>query len=207
MSNPFEEPGFKHLIKENPDRQLYTVLDRFLMSELGHALERFANQSELINACISRNLIPMSVGHSLNMAHFLSRVVVAARLAMSKHGVPASFLIGEAVFCSGYLSDVRRNNYFQKPPGDGACGDDDPATAMQFGSIEACFLHRAMTIAGDPRLRSAMALAADPFAFTEEVCRVLSRSHDAEDISTIMVTFELHECDGEGTALGNDLYS
>jgi len=58
-----------------------------------------------LDECENRGLLPIPLAESFVMLKFLSRTILAAQKAQRQYGVPASVLIGIAVFESSWDAD------------------------------------------------------------------------------------------------------
>jgi hypothetical protein len=143
---------------------------------------------DIARECESRGFLPACLMEPLLVAKFLSRTILAAQLAQRTYGVPASFLIGMALFDSSWdAEDLDLVGDLESDTAEFAC----------FSGVQRWFLEAAKLLAESPKYAKALPLAGDDVkAYGRELAALGFRdSIGVEDILTPIENYGLEDCD------------
>lgn len=181
----------KRIPREQLDSQAAGGISPIDSTIIGQLRTALANTNDaLLNACLQRKLLPLSIINSLNTARFLAITMLAARTAQTITGVPASILISEAWhFAPGILLDGlskldHENDFF--------------GTGKSFSSIEASFLDHANRLSRNQKFQAVMLAKDAPNEYLKRVakCRLWDELGRKDRAAMISVN-DLKECDLE----------
>jgi hypothetical protein len=142
----------------------------------------------LMNACLERKLLPLPVINYVNIARFLSLVMLAARAAQRVTLVPASILMSEAwhlapgIQLDGLEKLDPENDYFE--------------TGEHFSSIEASFVDHANRLSRDRKFQPVMRAKDNPAEYLRQLgsCKLWDEMGRKDRVATITYNC-LQECD------------
>jgi hypothetical protein len=143
---------------------------------------------EIVEECVKRGFIPRCLAEPLIVVKFLSRTILAAQSAQREYRIPASFLIGLAIYESGWDAETLAKNVE---------GDDATEFTSCSLDVQRWFLEVARVLAESPKYAKALPLAdVDVKAYGMKLAALGFRdSLDMEDILTPIENYNLQQCD------------
>lgn len=143
---------------------------------------------DLVGECVDRGFLPLDFGDWFSLAKFLGRTILAAQRAQRSYGVPASFLIGIALYESGWNADRLADD-------DAFDSVMEPESCCSLG-IQKWFLKTAQLLAESAEYASAMPFIGNLKTYAEKLCALGFRdSLFMEDVLGPIEIYKLEECD------------